>query len=381
MDPLVQLRECISKNGTIVLLSSENPTSKVSALQDAHFVQFGSNTPMNLSLPTRFIRTENKEAFPLQAVVFAWLQKEKSIADYIQQCSELGIKNLTFLERTDLISWLEGAAESEHIVSSEDDKNSATNEVANTDVAALKRQATGQAVAEGASWLKKHSRTVADHNSILHGTKPTNFLSLRKDVLEYLNSNKLSAISAGGRDANTHRPEKPSRKNCDPIILLSPSASSLLTMQNVKRFLEDGVFVPPAEASKLVGGGRGPELIALSHKSSRAEFGTMRFIVVEGVEKFKPDYWDRVVCVFTTGQAWQFKDYKWSEPHQLFHHVKGFLVQYVGDPPHPATRDWNVEGISVERLRRHTDREVVSQLWDKLERWMETRWPLWHNRR
>ena len=26
-----------------------------------------------------------------------------------------------------------------------------------------------------------------------------------------------------------------------------------------------------------------------------------------------------MVCVMTTGQAWQFRPYKWSEPKQLFH--------------------------------------------------------------
>jgi parafibromin len=29
---------------------------------------------------------------------------------------------------------------------------------------------------------------------------------------------------------------------------------------------------------------------------------------------------DRVVCVLTTGQEWQFRPYKWSEPKELFHH-------------------------------------------------------------
>jgi hypothetical protein len=29
---------------------------------------------------------------------------------------------------------------------------------------------------------------------------------------------------------------------------------------------------------------------------------------------------DRVLCVFTTGQAWQFKSYKWTDPRELFKH-------------------------------------------------------------
>lgn len=27
-----------------------------------------------------------------------------------------------------------------------------------------------------------------------------------------------------------------------------------------------------------------------------------------------------MLCVFTTGQAWQFKSYKWTDPRELFKH-------------------------------------------------------------
>lgn len=40
----------------------------------------------------------------------------------------------------------------------------------------------------------------------------------------------------------------------------------------------------------------------------------------EALAKFGTDAWDRVVCVMTTGQAWQFRPYKWTEPKTLFHH-------------------------------------------------------------
>lgn len=48
-----------------------------------------------------------------------------------------------------------------------------------------------------------------------------------------------------------------------------------------------------------------------------------RYSVVDSTEalaKFGTDAWDRVVCVMTTGQAWQFRPYKWTEPKTLFHH-------------------------------------------------------------
>ena len=47
-----------------------------------------------------------------------------------------------------------------------------------------------------------------------------------------------------------------------------------------------------------------------------------KYFVVDSVEalaKFGTDAWERVVCVMTTGQAWQFRPYKWNEPRQLFH--------------------------------------------------------------
>ena len=73
-------------------------------------------------------------------------------------------------------------------------------------------------------------------------------------------------------------------------------------MHNVKSFLEEGRFVEPGQAAMEAGGGRGPELLHVSHKSNRFGGKAVRYVVVEGVEKFRPDYWDRVVCVFTTGR-------------------------------------------------------------------------------
>ena len=92
-----------------------------------------------------------------------------------------------------------------------------------------------------------------------------------------------------------------------------------------------------------------------------------RYFVVdsaEALQKFGQDAWDRVVCVMTTGQAWQFKPYKWSDPKVLFHHgkgfihfsnpfdsrffaVKGFYVSLTSDPPNTKIKDWNVTELKV----------------------------------
>ena len=148
--------------------------------------------------------------------------------------------------------------------------------------------------------LRIHSkeRTITSRLTILRGTKPTDFSSVSVAAKQYFLS-RLRGIPASPASvvSSTSAPTK----NRDPIVLLSPSASSLITMHNVKMFLEEGRFVPPADAAKEAGGGRGPELLHISHKSNRFGGRPVRYVVVEGTEKFKPDYWERVVCVFTTG--------------------------------------------------------------------------------
>jgi parafibromin len=108
-------------------------------------------------------------------------------------------------------------------------------------------------------------------------------------------------------------------------------------MHNVKRFLEDSSFEPSqnARARATAEGNLKPEdLIAIYRKrttidSSGKETATrLTYFVVDSVEalsKFGADAWDRVVCVMTTGQAWQFRPYKWNEPIQLFHNGLCFL--------------------------------------------------------
>lgn len=162
----------------------------------------------------------------------------------------------------------------------------------------------------------------------------------------------------------------------DPIILLSPSASSLLRMSNIKAFLETGHYVPPDNSSTAT-------MLHLMRTMKEIDPARpLRFILVEGPEHFKPEYWNRVVAVFTTGQAWQFKNYKWSNPAELFKHVLGVHVGWRGEASPPGVRDWGhrvlscavdkwtgpvVPGAETHRWR---DREVAESIWKAIENGM-----------
>lgn len=121
-------------------------------------------------------------------------------------------------------------------------------------------------------------------------------------------------------------------KNLYPIIMISSSPTALITMHNVKRFLQESTFEPSQEARARAiseGNVKPDDMIPIYRKrthidsSGREMESQVRYVVVDSVEalsKFGVDPWDRVVCVMTTGQEWQFKNYKWKDPKQLFHH-------------------------------------------------------------
>ncbi|KAG0687426.1 accessory factor associated with RNA polymerase II [Pichia californica] len=169
----------------------------------------------------------------------------------------------------------------------------------------------------------------------------------------------------------------------DPIIILSPSAISMLTMNNVKSFLENGKFIDVhnKEVSENTNTNTNTtttnsnsnmiQIVRQSKKFNRK----IKFVVVNNVEKFfiKPEYWDRVVAVFTTGQEWQFKNYKINKPNLLFQKVKGFYINYNGDSIPLNIKNWNVQIISLDRNQRFKDRQISELLWESIERFMASK--------
>lgn len=175
--------------------------------------------------------------------------------------------------------------------------------------------------------------------------------------------------------------KKPGQRRLEPIILLSPSASSLLRMTNIKQFLESGIFVPadsPAAASSSLATILHIQRTLPSIDPSRP----MRFVLVESVDQFKPEYWNRLVAVFTTGQTWQFKHYKWSNPSELFAHALGIYVGWNGEKFPDTVKGWGrgVKVASVDKWSPHQgekgrwrDREVVESIWSAIEENMRAR--------
>jgi parafibromin len=143
LDPLLSLRRAIASQSLPVSTtsadlpslnedgssSSGNTTDNLALATHLYFTQPIPQT-IPLNAPTRFVSTTTGDNTPvnLRSIFFAWQKKDVAIPEYIASAQELNealqqrgqegdqVQNLVFVERLDLITWLEGASdESEYI--------------------------------------------------------------------------------------------------------------------------------------------------------------------------------------------------------------------------------------------------------------------------
>jgi parafibromin len=188
----------------------------------------------------------------------------------------------------------------------------------------------------------------------------------------------MAAAAATNTTSLPHNPKQSTRRP-DPIIMVSPSASSLLRMTNIKQFLENGIYQPPDSAT-VSAASAGLDVLHM-HRiiPSIDPKRSIRFLIVDSPEKFKPEYWSRIVAVFTTGQAWQFKSYKWQKPEELFAQTLGVYLGWRGDQTPDTIKGWGrgVLNTQIEKYAtgapaasRWRDREVVEGIWKAIEEGM-----------
>ncbi|KAI0161150.1 CDC73-domain-containing protein [Hypoxylon sp. FL1284] len=395
LDPLLLLRQSIASGGAILPTASDDAAAAEVPLSQATHLTF--STPSRLSLPidtqTRF--TSNDTPVDLRSIYFAWLKREVAIPEYNASASQLNdelgdkgqVRKFAFVERLDLITWLEGASEeSEYIKPLAGDKDGATSTAA---AALASKGAAAPAIGaklgrSGKGTLDPRlaiiyngERKMGDRNSVLRGIKPSDFSHVRKAAAIFM-SKKPGQVSSTSISNNPELATRQKQRRPDPIILLSPSASSLLRMSNIKSFLEGGQFVPSDSLS--ASSSTNASMLHINRLMKDIDPNRpMRFILVEGPEQFKPEYWSRVVAVFTTGQSWQFKNYKWSNPAELFRHVLGVFVGWRGEQPPESVRAWGhrVLNVGIDRYKesahanleasRWRDHEVVEHIWKTVE--------------
>ncbi|KAL0376642.1 UNVERIFIED_CONTAM: protein CDC73 [Sesamum calycinum] len=161
-----------------------------------------------------------------------------------------------------------------------------------------------------------------------------------------------------------------------PIILVPSAFSTLITIYNVKEFLEDGVFIPTDVKLKQVKGGK-PDCVTVQKKFSRDRV-VQAYEVRDKPSALKSDDWDRVVAVFVLGKEWQFKDWPFKDHVEIFNKSPIWrplrevtvwptsdvflgLHAFEDDSVESAktVKQWNVKIISISKNKRHQDRAAA----------------------
>uniref|UniRef100_A0A5B6ZC17 Putative RNA polymerase II accessory factor n=1 Tax=Davidia involucrata TaxID=16924 RepID=A0A5B6ZC17_DAVIN len=158
-----------------------------------------------------------------------------------------------------------------------------------------------------------------------------------------------------------------------PIILVPSASQTLITIYNVKDFLEDGLFVPTDVKAKEMKGPK-PDCITVQKKLSRDRVVTA-YEVRDKPMALKPEDWDRVVAVFVLGKEWQFKDWPFKDHVEIFNKIIGFYMRFEDDSVESAkiVKQWNVKIISISKNKRHQDRAAALEVWDRLEEFVRSR--------
>ena len=199
-DPLLSLRLSIASNRAPIPTTSADATAASDATENLaiathlHFSE-PNHQSFPLDAPTRFISSERP--VDLRSIYFAWQKKDVAIPDYIASAQQLNeelsapggvggkVQNLVFVERLDLITWLEGASdESEYIRPLDSDATAAqaagSAQVASGaagGVAAVPSGAVGgrpgKTIDPRLQEIYNGERKMGDRNSVLRGIKAT----------------------------------------------------------------------------------------------------------------------------------------------------------------------------------------------------------------
>ena len=146
-----------------------------------------------------------------------------------------------------------------------------------------------------------------------------------------------------------------------PIILVPAGSSGLLNLYNIQKFIEEGVYEPIALAKKRL---RKPnKVIAKRHHA----LGVVEFLCLDNVQKMTVNDWKRVVCVVALGALWQFKNWKWKTPAEIFSNAVGFHFNFEGKPVVSGVKALKVAIINVHETSRHRDSMAVKTWWETLD--------------
>ncbi|KAK0608934.1 hypothetical protein LWI29_038321 [Acer saccharum] len=413
MDPLSVLRD----------FTIRGELDKVA--QVGNEVRFGSDYAFPCSIETAY-RSKQGNLYTLQTLVFFIKNYSLKHAEYIQSARGNRLPAVTLPDRKPLFEYLTGKIDSTDqiefhlpqnpnvldasriettLLGDETQRNNSNNYYNDATVAAVADDGKGGDDFENLdymSMIRAVEKPLKDREALLE-CKNSDFYSVlvsstrreeerqrieshqRKDGLVAKNrlmGSDERGLGYGGDEGfeATPKPKMLQLKGGKigegvPIILVPSAFQTLLTIYNVKEFLEDGVYIPTDVKVKSMNGVR-PECVTVQKKFSRDRDQVVKaYEVRDKPSALKPEDWDRVVAVFVLGKEWQFKDWPFKDHVEIFNKIIGFFMRFEDDSVESAkiVKQWNVKIISISKNKRHQDRAAALEVWDRLEEFVRSR--------
>lgn len=181
-DPLLLVRQSISSSQPFHPTSDADASSPSVPLAKATHLAFPSRSlSLPITTPTRFV--SNDAPVDLRSIYFAWLNSERAIPEYNAAATalndELGdadkkVQNLGFIEKLDLITWLEGASEESDYIKPLAEGAAKESVAAKTGAQAQTSQKSGKGSLDPRlASVYSGERKMGDRNTVLRGVKPT----------------------------------------------------------------------------------------------------------------------------------------------------------------------------------------------------------------
>ncbi|ORX55344.1 CDC73-domain-containing protein [Piromyces finnis] len=346
--------------------------AKVENIKDATYVTIFEKE-FNLSDPSQY------KSYNLATVLFLLKNQNLDHSLYFQECLAINIQAISIIDKRGILDYLNGQTNKLDSLDSKDDDGTTnekekrgTSEIESEDKDSKKQKVDDNDVdIEIVKKITARERTLQNRKSILQCRGTKSFESAHKIATDiFLSNNKQKGKDASQKIAQLYRSGSKSRDLLHTPIIIVPSApTSLITMYNVSKFLQDKQFLDPQECRKQ--GIKKEQYLTITRQKS--DGSELKYYVVDSVDKFRTEDWDRVVAVFTCGATWQFKGWKWSNPTELFSKIRGFYLQYQDDVLKEPVKEWNVKVLKVEKYKRHHDIQTVLEFWNELDRYIGNR--------
>lgn len=200
-DALLLLRQSIAAEKPMVPVASSDSTDEAPLSSATHLLlPYPQPNALPLEAPTRFTVNDFKIPVDLRSIYFAWVNRDLTILDYNAAATRLNdelaatgsqttVHKLTFVERVNLITWIEGGGESEYIkpLLGEKEPGSAAAEAlqSSSQPAAVAARTGKGSLDPRLQVIYAGERKMGDRNSILRGHKLT--VSSYHPMVYYIN--------------------------------------------------------------------------------------------------------------------------------------------------------------------------------------------------